>query len=62
MNNCEIKKITPAEASNVIETRKPLGLFYCIDNGIYVGIDNRTGDAWTEDFRDLSAIKKWLKQ
>jgi hypothetical protein len=60
----EIKKITPEEASVIIETRKPEGQFYLIDSiqgkRVYVGIDNSTGDAWTEDFKSLPACKRWL--
>lgn len=56
----EIKKITPEEASTIIKTREPRGLFYTIEDGRYVGIDNSYGDAWTEDFRSLSACKRWL--
>lgn len=61
----EIEKVTPEEASRIIETRLPSGLFYTIEkskNGkkIYVGIDNSTKDAWTEDFKSLSSCKRWL--
>jgi len=56
----KIKKITSEESSKIIKTREPRGLFYIIDNGIYVGIDNRTGDAWTEDFKNLGSCKRWL--
>lgn len=67
----DIIKVTREEASQIIETRKPLGLFYSIDyimsefaqmKKVYVGIDNSTGDAWTEDFKSLSACKRWLRQ
>lgn len=48
------------EANKIIETREPLGLFVH-DTGIeMVGIDNRTGDAWTEDFPDLYECLLWL--
>jgi hypothetical protein len=60
----EIKKVTPAEANAIIDTREPLGVFYTIDSAgakpVYVGIDNRDGDAWTEDFKCLSTCKRWL--
>lgn len=60
----DIKKITKEEASTIIETREPRGLFYTAEsyeNGnIYVGIDNCSGDAWTEDFKSLSPCKRWL--
>lgn len=63
----EIKKISKDEANNIIETRKPIGFFYCIENDpnsnskeIYVGIDNSSSDAWVEEFKTLSSCKKWL--
>ena len=56
-----LQKITPAKMGDIIDVRKPLGLFYCIQDGQYTGCDNRTGDAWTEDFKSLSACKRWLK-
>ncbi|WP_028306887.1 hypothetical protein [Desulfitibacter alkalitolerans] len=55
----DIKKITSKEASQIIDTRKPLGKFYLIDKGIYVGIDNSSGDAWTEEFDSFEAMVKW---
>lgn len=64
MKKIKIKNITKEEASKIIETREPLGLFYLItvDAGktIFVGIDNSTGDAWTEDFKSFTKCKKWL--
>lgn len=56
----DIKRVTPEEISQVIETRLPLGLFYCKEGDLFVGVDNSYGDAWTEDFKTLSACKKWL--
>lgn len=58
----EIIKIGNIEASIIIKKRKTVGLFYTIENGVYVGIDNTTGDAWTEDFKTLAACKKWLRE
>ena len=58
----EIKKVTLNEADKIIETREPKGLFYTIDNGVYVGIDNSGGDAWVEDFKNLTSVKRWLKK
>lgn len=63
----EIKKVTSEEALAIIEMREPLGLFYTVDQTgtgekVYVGIDNQSGDAWTEDFRTLGACKRWLKE
>jgi len=56
-----ISTVTSEEASKIIETRKPKGMFYLLDNGVHVGIDNRTGDAWTEDFKSKAACSKWLR-
>lgn len=56
----EIKEITSEQASVVIDTREPLGLFYLLDDGVHIGIDNSTGDAWTEEFPNLHQCKKWL--
>ena len=53
----EISKI---QALQVIETRKPRGLFFVVGQ-VVTGIDNRTGDAWTEDFTTKRECLKWLK-
>lgn len=63
----DIRKVTSEEAEKIIETRVPRGLFYTIEKDSkigkpYVGIDNRDGDAWTEDFKSLSGCKRWLKE
>jgi hypothetical protein len=54
------KKVTKEMAHEIIEIRKPLGLFYMQDGKRYVGIDNSDGDAWCDDFNSLSACKNWL--
>jgi hypothetical protein len=55
-----IKKITTEQALSVIETREPLGLFYVLENGTYTGIDNSSGNAWTEEFKGLRECRRWL--
>lgn len=57
-----ITKVTNKEALNIINNRDRIGIFYTISNGYYVGIDNITGDAWTEDFNTLRSCKKWLRR
>lgn len=57
----EIKEVTREEADRIINNRNPLGLFRCIDNSKYIGIDNTTGDAWVEEFNTLDDCIKWLK-
>ena len=55
-----ITKVMPEQAESIIETREPRGLFYCLSDGVYIGIDNTYGDAWTEDFPNLRKCKRWL--
>ena len=55
-----IKKISSEQAGRIINTRYPLGLFYVLNQGAYVGIDNSTGHAWTEEFPNLRKCKRWL--
>lgn len=61
MCDTEIREIMPSDAESIIDTRQPLGLFYCKEGTVYVGIDNTDGDAWTEDFKALNACIKWLR-
>ncbi|WP_461206904.1 hypothetical protein [Clostridium sp. DL1XJH146] len=62
----KVKKISKDEANKIILGREPLGLFYTIEKSegknIYVGIDNRSRDAWVEEFESLKACKKWFKE
>jgi len=55
-----ITKVNTEKSTEIIEKREILGLFYTIENDIYVGIDNSSGDAWTEDFKSLASCKRWL--
>lgn len=53
--------VTGEEATAIIENRKPLGLFAeRLEGGKCVGIDNTTGNAWTEEFDDEAACSGWL--
>jgi hypothetical protein len=55
-----IKKVSKNESLDIIENRLPLGIFYSFDNKIYIGIDNRAGHAWTEEFKTLESCERWL--
>jgi len=55
-----IKIIKPEQADSIIETRKPYGRFIVLENGWFVGIDNTTGEAWTENFKDLKNCLAFL--
>jgi hypothetical protein len=57
----DITKLTKEQASEVIETRTPTGLFYTKENGLFIGIDNSSGDAWTEEFKTKESCFKWLR-
>ncbi len=52
--------VSSEEADEIIENREPLGLFVLDAGDVVVGIDNWSGDAWTEDFHDLCECLKWL--
>lgn len=56
----EIKNIDQEQAASIIEKRIPLGLFCCLENSVYVGIDNSSGDAWTEKFSTEQDCLDWL--
>ena len=59
--NAEILKISYEQAGRIIDTRDPLGLFYVLEAGAYIGIDNSNGQAWTEEFPNLRKCKRWLR-
>jgi len=58
-----IEIITKKKASEIIATGGKKGLFFRFDKKSkkYIGIDNRTCEAWTEEFDDLKSCKKWLR-
>lgn len=53
-------QITKEQADMIIETREPRGVFYCVDDSVYIGIDNRRGDAFVEEFDSEEACLDWL--
>ena len=54
------KYVSRKEAIEIIEHRGCRGLFVEEDGGTYIGIDNSTGDAWVEEFPDLTECLMWL--
>lgn len=56
----QIKEVSSDEAGDIINNRKPLGLFLQKDGNTFVAIDNSTGDAWTEEFKNRRSAEKWL--
>lgn len=57
-----IHRVYPAEATEIIEKREILGRFYERTIAGWTGIDNTTGDAWTEDFETLEECIDWLME
>ena len=55
-----IVKVKPNILPIIMFSRQPLGLFYTLENGIYIGLDNCCGDAWSEEFSSLRQCKRWL--
>ena len=68
----EICRISTKEMSKLIDlydqsvngkrkfTEDEKGLFYCIDNGVYVACDNSSGHCWVEEFESKKDAFKWL--
>lgn len=56
----EIKRISQAKADEITSSLEPLGVFYFIKGGRYIGMDNRAGIVFTEDFPTLDEGKEWL--
>lgn len=58
----QVTCISPYEARKIIALRGRKGLLWTLENGRYIGIDNRDGNAWTEEFDTLSECKQWLRR
>lgn len=56
-----IKQVSNQVAGEIIEKRDQKGLFYTVEGNTYVGIDNRDGNAWTEDFTEVQECLSWLQ-
>lgn len=71
MFNSTIQEVGAAQALNIINSRKPLGKFWrqelstseisFDDEWTFIGIDNSTGEAWVEEFKDKETMMSWLK-
>ncbi|QTL51182.1 MULTISPECIES: hypothetical protein [Priestia] len=49
------------EAMFIIDTRFPRDLFLEPSGGCWIGIDNSTGEARTEEFNSLRECVAWLR-
>lgn len=62
MFNDTIEEVGRAKAKNIITNRHPYGKYWLLDvSGVYIGIDNSAGDAWTEEFGTKEECLAWLK-
>lgn len=59
----EINKVSSNDIEKIIDTMKPDGNFYCYDkkNKEYIAVDNTTGEAFTESFKDKKSCFDWLE-
>lgn len=66
----EITEITDEQFEDMMESiddrfadgwYEPEGRFFIKDEGMYTGIDNSSGDAFTEAFLDFEACAAWLR-
>lgn len=59
----EINKVSSSDIEKIIDTMKPDGNFYCYDkkNKEYIAVDNTTGEAFTESFKDKKSCLDWLE-
>lgn len=57
-----VQSVSEYDARKIIAGRGPRGRFYTLaKDGKYVGVDNATGDAWTEEFETIGECIRWLK-
>lgn len=59
----KINKVSSSDIEKIIDTMKPDGNFYCYDkkNKEYIAVDNTTGEAFTESFKDKKSCLYWLE-
>lgn len=59
----KINKVSSSDIEKIIDTMKPDGNFYCYDkkNKEYIAVDNTTGEAFTESFKDKKSCLDWLE-
>lgn len=59
-NNTLLVQIGSDKADEIIDTRKPIGLFFLMENNKFTGIDNSSNDAWTEVFNTYKEVERYL--
>lgn len=61
MSRLKIHRVSPKKLIDIIDRRTPLGLFLTKEGHTWVAVDNTTGDAWTEEFRQKRQAVRWLR-
>jgi len=49
------------QATQIIKGKGPKGLFYTINDGLYLGIDNRSGETLLKEFTNRQECFDWLE-
>lgn len=57
-----LQEITQKDGLAIIENKTPKGLFYYREGKHVIGIDNRTGNAFTESFPHRALAIRWLRE
>lgn len=61
VDNRGIRMVNTDEAKRILEEKEPKGLFWTISSGMYVGIDNISGNPFTQRFRNKEECFQYLK-
>lgn len=54
--------INEEKAREIIESRKEKRTFFFKKGGLWIGIDNRKGEAWVRRHSSLNRCMKWLRR
>lgn len=60
MRKIQIQLVCSEFLKQVIELRTPRGYFLAKEAHKWIGVDNATGDAWTEEFHWKYHALRWL--
>ena len=56
-----VHEIGILQATQIIHDYSPIGCYWCVNGGgKFVAIDNRTGQAWTEEFDNKEIMMDWF--
>lgn len=52
--------VSKEKINEIIETREERGLFLTQDGDKYIAVDNTDGEAWTEEYNDITEAVQYL--